>query len=352
MALLPFLHKVAKPANLETAEAEAAMESILDGLATDAQIAGFLVALAMKGETSAELTGLARAMRRRCERVDVGVLDGPLVDTCGTGGSHDGTFNISTGAALVVAGAGVYVAKHGNRSISSACGGADVLECLGVNIGLTAAQTASAIREVGIGFLFAPALHPAMRNAHRARTELKMRTAFNLLGPLTNPAGARLQLAGAPSRHAAELMAGALAALGAERALIVHGEDGLDEISTTGPTFVYEIRGGAIAEHTLTPDDFGVPTVALEQLRGGNREDNANTLRAVLSGERGPRRDIIAVNAGAVLHLAGRARSLIEGRRLAENSIDSGAAKAKLDALIEFSNRFDNTGRQSTAAPG
>ena len=339
MALLPYLHKASRGENLAASEAQTAMEAILEGAATDAQIAGFLVALSMKGETAEELVGLARAMRNHCRRVEAGPLPAPLVDTCGTGGDNNGTFNISTGVAFVVAGAGVYVAKHGNRSISSACGSADVMECLGVNIALTPEQMALALREIGIAFLFAQALHPAMRNAQRARRELRMRTAFNLLGPLTNPAGAKLQVVGAPSRRAAELMSGALAALGADRGYVVHGSDGMDEITTTGPTFVYEIQGGAIAERTVVPEDFGLPTATLDQLLGGTKEDNAEILRALLAGERGAKRDIVVVNAAAVLVVAGVAGSLMEGRRLAEISIDSGAARAKLEALIEFSNR-------------
>jgi anthranilate phosphoribosyltransferase len=342
MSLLPYLERVLERASLSPEEAQAAMETILQGHASQPQIAAFLVALRMKGETVEELVGFTRAMRRLAVRMDAlrigGELDGqPLVDTCGTGGDSLGTFNISTVAAFVVAGAGVRVAKHGNRSISSRCGSADLLEALGIPVALSPERVAAAIREIGIGFLFAPAMHTAMKHAHPVRTDLKVRTVFNLLGPLTNPAGANAQLAGAPSPHAAELIARALAALGLPRGFVVHGSDGLDEITTTGTTLVFEIRGGTVAQHSWQPEDFGVPVATPPALKGGDIATNAAIAREILSGCAGPRRDIVLVNAAAALVAAGKAESLREAVRLAASSIDTGAACAKLDALARFS---------------
>lgn len=331
MSLLPFLHRVAERENLSAADADQAMSLILSGAATTAQIAAFLVALRMKRETPAELLGFARAMRTRMTRIDAG--PGPVIDTCGTGGDNAGTFNVSTMVAFVVAGAGVRVAKHGNRSISSRCGSADVLEGLGVRIDLGPDAVGRSIREVGIGFLFAPSLHPAMKHAQPARVELKMRTVFNLLGPLANPAGATAQLLGAPSVEAAELMAEALASLGLERGFVVHGSDGLDEITTTGPTTALEITRGAIAHRTLTPADFGVEPSRPEDLKGGDRDENCRIARAVLAGERGPKRDIVLANSAVALVAAGKTKDFGEGMTLAAESIDSGAARAKLEQL-------------------
>src|SRR5581483_2662370 len=244
--LLPYLHKVAARENLSAEDARLAMLAILNGEATTAQIAAFLAALRTRGETAPELLGFARAMREKVEHVHACVDPMSLLDTCGTGGDGGSTFNISTIAAFVVAGAGVCVAKHGNRSMTAQCGSADLLEELGINIAVSAEEAGRAIREIGIGFLFAPAFHPAMKYAQPARAELKMRTVFNLLGPLTNPAGAKRQLIGAPSLHAAELMANALAGLAPERAFVVHGTDGLDEVTTTGATSVFEVRGDRV----------------------------------------------------------------------------------------------------------
>jgi anthranilate phosphoribosyltransferase len=290
----------------------------------------------MKGETADELVGFARAMRAKGAKVNAGITGEPLLDTCGTGGDGACTFNVSTVAAFVVAGAGVKVAKHGNRSISSQCGSADILEALGVQIALTPAQVARSIREVGIGFMFAPAMHPAMKHAQPARIELKMRTAFNLLGPLTNPAGANIQLVGAPSLRAAELMAEALASLGLQRGFVVHGLDGLDEITTTRETRVLEIRGGAIAEHTLTPDDFGVPYAKESDLKGADKETNREIALEVLNGAIGPRRDIVLVNAAAAFVATGRAETVRDGVALAVECIDKGCAMAKLQQLVQF----------------
>ena len=336
MSLLPYLERVAERENLSSADALAAMQTILTGQATHPQIAAFLMALRMKGETVDELVGFARAMRQMAEPIDHQLGGAPLLDTCGTGGDCAGTFNISTIAAFVVAGAGVRVAKHGNRSISSRCGSADLLESLGIGLAFSPAMAARAIREVGIGFLFAPAVHTAMKHAHPVRVDLKLRTVFNLLGPLTNPAGATAQLAGAPSPKAAELIAGALAALGLRRGYVIHGSDGLDEITTTGPTLVFEIRDGKVKRRTLEPRDFAVPTAVPEDLKGGDQTRNAAIANAVLRGQRGPHRDIVLVNAAAALMAAGRVSAFLEGVDVAAASIDTGAARGKVEALARF----------------
>lgn len=329
MSLLPFLHRVAARENLSADDAFAAMHVLLTGEAAPVEIAAFLTALKVKGETAAELAGLARGMRGHMIRVDAG----DVVDNCGTGGDGSGTFNISTTAAFVMAGAGARVAKHGNRSISSATGAADVLEALGVRVTLTAEEAARSIREIGIGFLFAPAFHPSVKHVQPVRRELKMRTVFNLLGPLANPAGARRQVIGAPSVAAAELMAEALGMLGTERAFVVHGHGGLDEISTTGPTDVFEVAGETITRHVWEPADFGVARVEMSALLGGEAAHNAKLVRAILDGEMGPRRDIVVANAAAGLMAAGVASDLRSGVVLASESIDKGAARAKLEAL-------------------
>ena len=337
MSLLPYLARVAERENLTREEALRAMETILGGNASHPQIAAFLVALRMKGETVDELVGFACAMRRMAVPVDPRLNGEPLLDTCGTGGDNAGTFNISTIAAFVVAGAGVRVAKHGNRSISSQCGSADLLESLGIAIAVSPEHSARAIREVGIGFLFAPAVHTAMKHAHPVRVELKMRTAFNLLGPLTNPAGASAQIAGAPSPRAAELIAGALAALGLSHGFVVHGSDGLDEITTTGPTLLLEICNGKVERRTVNPHHFGVPVALPDVLKGGDKSANAAIAWEVLGGCRGPRRDIVLVNASAALVAARRSPSFADAMAVAADSIDSGAAQAKVEALARFS---------------
>jgi anthranilate phosphoribosyltransferase len=337
MSLLPYLERVAERENLSSEEALAAMETILSGHASQPQIAAFLIALRMKGETVDELVGFARAMRRMAVPIDHGMDGEALLDTCGTGGDSAGTFNISTIAAFVVAGAGVRVAKHGNRSISSQCGSADLLESLGIQVAVSPEQCGRAIREIGIGFLFAPAVHSAMKHAQPVRVDLKMRTVFNLLGPLTNPAGANAQVAGAPSPKAAELIAGALAALGLSHGFVVHGSDGLDEITTTGPTLVFEIRRGHVERRTVHPADFGVAVAAGAALRGGDQAANAAIAREVLAGCPGPRRDIVLVNASAGLVAAGKAPTFREAMTLAAASLDTGAAQAKVDALARFS---------------
>ena len=336
MSLLPYLERVAERENLSSAEALAAMEIILSGHASQPQIAAFLMALRMKGETVDELVGFARAMRRMAAPVDV-KLDGErLLDTCGTGGDVSGTFNISTVAAFVVAGAGIRVAKHGNRSISSLCGSADLLESMGIKVAVSAEQAAQAIREIGMGFFFAPAMHTAMKHAQPVRVDLKIRTVFNLLGPLTNPAGATAQVAGAPSPRAAELIAGALAALGLEHGFVVHGSDGLDEITTTGPSLVFEVRGGRVEKRTVCPEEFGVKAARPEELLGGGKERNLAIAQQVLTGQHGAARDIVLVNASAGIVAAGRASSFVNAMTLAAASIDSGAALAKVEALARF----------------
>lgn len=340
MPLLPYLHSVIAREHLTRADARDAMFSILNDECTTAQIAAFLVALRMKGETAEELLGFATAMREKSIRIDPGLNGNALLDTCGTGGDGANTFNISTVAAFVVTGAGVAVAKHGNRSLASQCGSADILEALGVNISQDANAIARAIREVGIGFLFAPLLHPAMKFAQPARLELKMRTVFNLLGPLTNPAGASSQLIGAPSEAAAELMAHALAGFTPKRAFVVHGSDGLDEVSTTGPTSVYEVRGAHVSRHTWTPLDFGVTPVSIELLRGGNRGTNCEIAEAILTGTPGAPRDIVLVNAAAALLAAEAASTPQAAMELARESIDSGRAWRKVKELVEFTNIY------------
>lgn len=334
--LLPYLHRVAARENLAAEDARQAMLAILNGQATTPQISAFLAALRTKGETAEELLGFARAMREKAARVEADLDSARLLDTCGTGGDGGSTFNISTIAAFVVAGAGVRVAKHGNRSMTAKCGSADLLEELGIQISLSTENAARAICDVGIGFLFAPTFHPAMKHAQPARQELKMRTVFNLLGPLTNPAGARRQLIGAPSVEAAALMANALAGLDPDRAFVVHGSDGLDEVTTTGPTTVFEVVHDQVRKFCWTPSDFGVQTASAADLVGGERAANSKIARDILHGERGPGRDIVLVNAAAALLAAEAAVDLSAAMRTAERAIDSGAAWAKVEKLAEF----------------
>lgn len=339
------LEKIIADKDLSRSEAEAAMEEILAGRATDAQIAALLTGLRMKGETVDELVGFATAMRRHATPIFSGhshIADEALVDTCGTGGDASGTFNVSTAAAFVVAGAGVRVAKHGNRSISSHCGSADVLEQLGVRIDLPPESVARSIEEIGIGFLFAPAMHAATRHAMQARRELKMRTVFNLLGPLTNPAGASAQVVGVYDASYTELLARALGELGVKRAFVVHGADGLDEISISDETYVAELRDGIVRSFIVTPEDFGLHRALLEEIRGGDAKQNAEIIhkilgRSLLYRDHGPHREIVLANASAALVAAGRATDFLDGVHLAAKSIDSGAAREKLEALVAFS---------------
>jgi anthranilate phosphoribosyltransferase len=335
--------------DLTRIEAAAAMEAIMSGAATDAQIASFLTALRMKGETVEELIGFAQIMRQKAVRVrnrgeEVAALTGTdremLIDTAGTGGDAAGTFNVSTATAFAVAGAGLRVAKHGNRSVSSLCGSADVVETLGVSLELTPAQVARCIDEVGIGFLYAPLLHTAMKHVMTARREMGIRTVFNMLGPLTNPAGANAQVIGVYSPALTEPLARVLAELGTVRAFVVHGADGLDEISSTGETRVSEVREGVVRSLTVRPEDFGLARAAIGDLRGGDREQNAEIIRAILGGAPGPRRDIVLMNAAAALVIGGRARDFGEGVAVAARAIDSGAARGKLEHLVALSRQL------------
>jgi anthranilate phosphoribosyltransferase len=334
------IQKVEAGADLSRQEAENAMEEILSGHANEETIVALLSNLRAKGETVAELVGFARAMRRQVTPVfaDGTRPDEMLVDTCGTGGDCSGTFNISTAAAFVAAGAGVRVAKHGNRSISSKCGSADVLEALGVSLDIPPERVGAAIREIGIGFLYAPALHTAMKHAMPARRKLG-RTAFNLLGPLTNPAGARAQVVGVFSDKVVEKVALALSELDVERAFVVHGEGGLDEISLEGETAVGDVHRSVVSLYRITPENFGLERAPMETISGGDATQNADIIRAIFSGEPGPPRDIVVANAAAAIVASGRATDFLEGAHLAATSIDSGEARNKLKALIAFNHK-------------
>ncbi len=359
--ILDALHSLANHAqSLDRAAAREVMAEVLAGKCTDAQIAALLIALRMKGETVEEIVGFAEAIRaaaaplpiERAASVDALAVTGTghdalladessltnssLVDTSGTGGDASGTFNISTATALVTAGAGVRVAKHGNRSISSKCGSADVVEALGVNIQLSPERAAQCLREVGICFLYAPNLHPAMKQVQGVRRELRMRTMFNLLGPLTNPARASGQVVGVYALELVEKLAEALSMLGLRRALVVHGIDGLDEITITGTTRVAEAREGSVRSYEVEPEEFGMKRAALQDIAGGDAKENAAIIRAVLSGEKSARRDVVLLNAAAALVAAGRAEHLAEAIPLAAASVDSGAAAGKLEALLRF----------------
>jgi anthranilate phosphoribosyltransferase len=340
------LHKVGTGGDLSRGEAEAVMEELLEGRLAQADIVGLLTMLRSKGETVDELVGFARAMRRHVRPVNFGEAAAeaslgelPLVDTAGTGGDNCGTFNISTAAAFVIAGAGVRVAKHGNRSISSRSGSADVLEALGVNLVNASGRAGETITRIGIGFLFAPAMHTAMKHAMAARREAGGRTVFNLLGPLTNPAGAKVQIIGVPAPALVEKIGHALAELEPKRAFVVHGVDGLDEISLSDETEVADVRPHAVQRYRVAPEDFGVARGPREALTGGDAAENAGIIRRILRGEAGPRRDIVRINAAAALVAAGMAADFREGAERAAEAIDSGAARAKMEALIEFSQK-------------
>jgi anthranilate phosphoribosyltransferase len=331
MQFAPLLEKLRRHEDLTAMEASAAMGAIMDGEAASSQIAALLMGLALKGEHPAEMVGLARAMRQRATKMPE-FVDG-VFDTCGTGGDGAHTFNVSTAAALVLASCGVRVAKHGNRAVSSRCGSADVFEALGVQIEAPIDQVVSTLKSVGLAFFYAPAWHPSMRHAGPTRRELGIRTAFNLLGPLTNPAGARRQLVGVSRPELTELVARTLGYLGAERAWVVHGSDGLDEISTTGYTKISESVDGAVRTFYLHPADVGLATATVADLAGGTAAESAAMLERLLQGERGPRRDIVLLNAGASLLIAGQAGDLTEGIRRAASAIDDGRAAATLGAL-------------------
>jgi anthranilate phosphoribosyltransferase len=364
--ILDALHRVANHGqSLARAEAREVMTEVLTGNCTDAQVAALLMALRMKGETVEEIVGFAEAIRAAATPLPISLagadaaksgaldlsgtgrdaLDEPsdvhtsLVDTSGTGGDACGTFNISTATAFVTAGAGVRVAKHGNRSISSKCGSADVMEALGVNIQLSPERAAQCLREVGICFLYAPDLHSSMKQVQKVRRELRLRTMFNLLGPLTNPARASGQVVGVYALDMVEKLAEALSMLGLHRALVVHGLDGLDEITITGPTRVAEARDGSVRTYEVDPEEFGMKRATLADISGGDAAENAAIVREVLSGKKSPRRDVVLLNSAAALVAAGRVDHLADGIPVAVQSIDSGAAAAKLQALADFTTR-------------
>ncbi|MGZ4822101.1 MAG: anthranilate phosphoribosyltransferase [Terriglobales bacterium] len=344
--ILEAIHRIANHReSLSRPDARAVMTEILAGGATDAQIAALLVALHMKGESVDEIVGFAEAIRAAATPLPLhknSVLDASgtgrdaLVDTCGTGGDASGTFNISTATALCVAGASVRVAKHGNRSATSKCGSADVVEALGIKITLPPERIAACLEQVGIAFLFAPAMHSAMKHVHSARRELRLPTVFNLLGPLTNPANASAQVVGVYSADLVEKLAEALAMLGLRRALVVHGNDGLDEITISGPTRVAEMRDGQVRTYEVTPEEFGLKRAALEDIAGGGVQENAAIIRAIVDGEKSARRDVVLLNTAAALVAAGRADNISDGIPQAAASLDSGAARAKLEALVKF----------------
>ena len=315
-------------------EASAVMNEIMEGSATPAQFGAFVTALRLKGETVEEIAGFARTMRSKALRVSISET---VVDTCGTGGDGKGTFNISTTAAFVVAACGLKVAKHGNRAMSSQCGSADVLEALGVKIDLNPEQVQKCLEKVGIGFMLAPVFHPSMKYAAAPRKEVGIRTVFNILGPLTNPAGARAQVLGVPEKSLTEKMATVLKMLDCQHALVVHGEDGLDEITITGKTFVSELKKGSIKNYEVTPEEFGLPRSKPDSVKGGTAKDNAELLRSILSGKKGPCRDIVLMNAAAALLAGDKVTTLGQGITLAEQAIDNGKALQKVEELISFS---------------
>jgi anthranilate phosphoribosyltransferase len=352
--ILDALHRISNHGqSLARVEAREVMAEVLSGNCTDAQIAALLVALRMKGETVEEIVGFAEAIRAAATPLPMAsgsaldlsgtgrdaLAESSLVDTSGTGGDAAGTFNISTATAFVTAGAGVRVAKHGNRSISSKCGSADVMEALGVNIQLSPERAAQCLHDVGMCFLYAPDLHSSMKQVQKVRRELRMRTMFNLLGPLTNPAHASGQVVGVYALDMVEKLAEALSMLGLHRALVVHGLDGLDEITITGPTRVAEARDGTVRTYEVDPEEFGMKRATLADISGGDATENAAIIHEVLSGKKSSRRDVVVLNSAAALVAAGRANHLAEGIPVAVQSIDSGAAAAKLIALASFTKR-------------
>ncbi len=329
---------ISRYGHLQVGEAEGVMNQIMRGEATEAQIGAYLMGLRMKGETQDEIVGSAQAMRANSEKVPTTIPGSDLLDTCGTGGDRSGTFNISTTVAFIAAGAGTPVAKHGNRAATSKAGSADVLEALGVNLDLTSDQVARAVDEVGIGFLFAVKLHPAMKYAIGPRRQLKVRTIFNILGPLTNPAGARNQLMGVFAADLTDLLAHVLGELGARSAIVVNGYGGLDELTTTGPNSVSHFKDGGVHSYEVVPEDYGFEGATISDLLGGDAQYNASILRGILTGEiQDAKRDVVLLNGGAALMAAGKADDLSEGIKIAREIVDSGKANEKLDALIEFS---------------
>ncbi len=346
------IQKVVDGVDLGEQEMIAAMDVIMSGQATPAQIGAFITALRLKGETIEEITGAARVMRNKATRIEVdnslvGIdrddinLDlETVVDTCGTGGDATNTFNVSTTTAFVVAGCGLRVAKHGNRSVSSLCGSADVIETLGVNLDVPPRVVEQCLSKVGIGFLYAPALHGAMKYAIGPRKEIGIRSIFNILGPLTNPAGANVQVLGVYDKRLTPVLAEVLNRLGSRSAFVVHGEDSLDEISVTGRTFVSELKNGQVSTYTIEPEDFGIPRASINAIKGGNAEENAQLVQGVLQGNPGARRDIVLLNTSAALVAAGRANDFPEGIGQAAEAIDSGRAIGKLDSLREITNAY------------
>jgi anthranilate phosphoribosyltransferase len=346
-----YISRVVDGKDLSRADARAAMGEIMGGRATPAQIAAFITALRMKGETIDEITGCAEAMRAQAagirprrtrksnvDKDDISFLPGVVVDTCGTGGDGMNTFNISTASAFVAAGAGVTVAKHGNRAVSSGCGSADVMRMLGVNIDLSPGEVQMCIERIGIGFLFAPTFHAAMKHAIGPRREVGIRTIFNVLGPLTNPAGATAQVLGVYAPHLTKPLAAVLGKLGCQGALVVHGQGGYDEITITGSTQVTQLKNGRTRTYTLRPEDFGMKSVSAKGIRGRDAEYNADFIKAVLNGDKGPGRDVVLLNSAAALLAAGAAKDMTQGVQDAALSIDSGAAARKLDLLVKETN--------------
>jgi len=336
MTIRDAIDKLVNRVSLSEPEMIEAMNQIMTGEATPLQVASFLTALRMKGESVEEVTGAARVMREKAHRVHVGSKT--VIDTCGTGGDQKGTFNISTTASFVVAGAGINVAKHGNRSVSSQSGSADVLGALGVKVDAPKERVEECIAKIGIGFLFAPLLHEAMKYAVQPRRDIGIRTVFNLLGPLTNPAMATHQLIGLYSGDLVGMIAHVLKNLGSVCAMVVHGMEGLDEISLCGPTKVAELRGGQVKEYMVEPEQFGLKRCRMEELHGGNAEQSAAILRGVLQGDKGPARDVVLLNGGAALYVGGSAATIQDGMGLAAESIDSGKASEKLARLVEMTN--------------
>jgi anthranilate phosphoribosyltransferase len=329
------LEKLMRHEDLTTEEAADAMREVMEGRATPASLGALLSALVMKGERPSEVVGFARTMRDHA--VKLAAPAGEVFDTCGTGGDRSGTFNISSAAALVVAACGVKVAKHGNRSVSSRCGSADVFEQLGVNISAPAPVVERSLHDANIAFFFAPTFHPSMKHAAQTRRELGIRTAFNLLGPLTNPAGARRQIVGVPRPELADLVARALLMLGADRAWVVHGVDGIDEISTTGYTRVLECRDGTVNTFYVHPAEFGIPKASPVDLQGGDAAQNASIVQDVLDGRHGAARDVVLLNAGAALFVAGATSSVRDGIEMAASAVDRGAAKTTLESMVRSS---------------
>lgn len=336
MSFQKYLQSVIAKKDLTENEMVEAMTQVMEGKVSDIQLASFLTALQLKKETVPEIAGAAKVMREKAEKVKVNKTS--IIDTCGTGGDGSDTFNISTAVAFVVAGAGLTVAKHGNRAVSSRSGSADVLKCLGINIDASLPMVERCIEEVGIGFLFAPLMHKAMKHAAAVRKELGFRTVFNLLGPLTNPAGAHVQLLGVFDSKWVSPLAEVLRDLGSHRAMVVHGFDGLDEITLTGETQVAELKNGKVTSFSIDPKEFGYSLCSAEDLKGGTPEENADLIRDILKGKQGPKMDIVILNSAAALYVGGKAESISKGILVAANSIGSGAANKKLEELCRVSN--------------